>query len=60
MNAKNGSGLTAFEFALWNGNDGASAIAAAGYRLPPEKAKMYRESYAKKPKTLELIKLATK
>lgn len=60
MNKKNITGMTAFEFGLWNATDGAAALAKAGFRLPPDKVKMYREAYAKEPAKLELLKLATK
>ena len=60
MNAKNGSGMTAFEFGLFNATDGASALAAAGFRLSAEKVKMYRQAYAKDPKKLALVAKATK
>ena len=60
MNAKNKQGLTAFEFGLWNASDGAGALVAAGYRLPVEKAKTYREAYKNNPKSVALIDKATK
>jgi ankyrin repeat protein len=60
VNAKNKQGLTAFEFGLFSASDGAAALIAAGYRLPAEKAKMYREAYKTNPKTIALINLATK
>ena len=60
MNAKNASGLTAFEFGLWNATDGAAALAAAGFRLSADKVKVYNEAYAKEPKKLALVKKATK
>jgi hypothetical protein len=60
IHAKNKQGLTAFEFGLWGASDGAAAIIAAGYRLPAEKAKMYREAYKTNPKTIALINQATK
>ena len=60
MNAKNKQGLTAFEFGLWSASDGAGALAAAGYRLPVDKAKMYREAYKSNPKSIALIDKATK
>jgi HEAT repeat protein len=55
MNAKNGSGMTAFEFGLVFESDGAAALAAAGFRLSPEKVKIYREAYAKDAKKLALV-----
>jgi hypothetical protein len=60
MYAKNVTGMTAFEFGLWNATDGAAALAAAGFRLSADKVKMYSESYAKEPKKLELVRKATK
>lgn len=60
MNAKNGSGMTAFEFGLVFETDGAAALAAAGFRLSPDKVKIYREAYAKDPKKLALVAKATK
>ncbi|MGZ7040627.1 MAG: HEAT repeat domain-containing protein [Thermoanaerobaculia bacterium] len=60
INAKNASGMTAFEFGLFDATEGASAIAAAGFRLSAEKVKNYREAYAKDPKRLALVKKATK
>jgi len=59
INAKNKMGLTAFEFGLWSASPGAATIAAAGYRLPAEKVKMYREAYKTNPKILALIDKAT-
>jgi len=60
MNAKNKMGLTAFEFGLWGASPGAAALAAAGYRLPPDKVKTYREAYKTNPKVIALIEKATK
>lgn len=60
MNAKNITGMTAFEFGLYNVTDGAAALVAAGFRLSAEKVKLYNEAYAKDPKTLALVKKATK
>ena len=59
MNAKNKMGLTAFEFGMWNASPGAAAIAAAGYRLPADKVKMYRDAYKTNPKILALIDKAS-
>lgn len=59
LNKKNSAGLTAFEFGMWSATDGAAAVASAGYRLPAEKSKMYREHYKDDPKILELLKKAT-
>ena len=52
--------MTAFEFGLFNATDGAAALAAAGFRLSPEKVKIYREAYAKDPKKLAVVNNATK
>jgi hypothetical protein len=59
MNAKNKQGVTAFEFGMWSATDGAAAIVAAGYRLPAEKAKQYREAYKGNAKVLALIDKAS-
>lgn len=58
MNAKNKQGVTAFEFGMWSATDGAAALVAAGYRLPAEKAKQYREAYKGNAKVLALIEKA--
>jgi len=60
VNAKNLSDMTAFEFALTEASEGASMLAAAGFRLSPAKVKIYTEAYAKDPKRLALVKKATK
>jgi len=60
MNAKNASGMTAFEFGLVYQSDGAAALAAAGFRLSPDKVKIYREAYAKDAKRLALVNKAVK
>jgi len=59
MNAKNKMGLAAFEFGLWSAAPGAAAIAAAGYRLPADKVKMYRDAYKGNAKILALIDKAS-
>jgi len=59
MDAKNASGLTAFEMGLWSAHDGLEELIAAGYRLPPDKAKMYAEGYAGKPAVQAMIKKAS-
>ncbi|HXG58960.1 MAG TPA: HEAT repeat domain-containing protein [Thermoanaerobaculia bacterium] len=59
--AKNTMGSTAIEQAIASGNKpAAAALVAAGARLSEEKAKMYRETYKKSPKVLEIISMATK
>jgi HEAT repeat protein len=60
MNAKNLSDSTAFEFGLYFVTDGAAALVDAGFRLSPEKVKIYEEAYAKDPKRLALVRKATK
>ena len=59
MNAKNIAGRTAFEFGFHNETDGALALAAAGFRMSDETAKMYREAYAMEPSKMELLKKVT-
>jgi HEAT repeat protein len=59
LDAKNAAGLTAFEGALYSGHDGLEELIAAGYRLTPEKAALYRQGYAANPKSLEMITKAT-
>ena len=58
MNAKNASGLTAFEMGLWSAHDGLEELIAAGYRLPPDKAKMYLEGYKDRPASVAMVKKA--
>ena len=60
VSASNAAGLTAFEIGLFVGHDGLEELIAAGYRLPPEKAKMYEQGYAGKPAVLALIKKAAR
>ena len=60
VDAKNVSNLTPFEMGLWYGHDGLDELIAAGYRLPPDKAKMYAQGYANRPAALAMIKKATK
>jgi hypothetical protein len=46
---------------LFSGHDGLEELIAAGYRLPADKAALYRQGYATQPKSLALInKAATK
>ena len=59
IDAKNKMGLTPFEMGLYQGHDGLEELIAAGYRLPPDKAKMYVQGYAGKPAVQALIKEAT-
>ena len=55
MEAKNTGGLTAFEMGLFSGSDGLEELIAAGYRLPADKAALYRQGYAGNPKSMALI-----
>lgn len=59
VDAKNAAGLTAFEMGLYSGHDGLDELIAAGYRLPADKAALYRQGYAANPKSLDLITRAT-
>jgi hypothetical protein len=58
INAPNGSGLTPFEMGLWMGHDGLDELLAAGYRLPPDKAKAYLEGYKDRPAAIAMVKKA--
>jgi HEAT repeat protein len=60
IDAKNQSGLTPFESGLYFGHDGLEEIIAAGYRLPPDKVKVYQQGYADRPAAQAMIKKATK
>jgi ankyrin repeat protein len=60
INAVNISGLTPFEMGLWDGHDGLEELIAAGYRLPPDKAKMYSEGYKDRPASMAMIRKAAK
>ncbi|MBX7186151.1 MAG: HEAT repeat domain-containing protein [Vicinamibacteria bacterium] len=59
VDAKNSAGLTAFEMGLFSGHDGLEELIAAGYRLPADKAALYRQGYAANPRSLDLIGKAT-
>ena len=59
INATNVSGLTPFEMGLWSGHDGLEEFIAAGYRLPPDKAKMYLDGYKDRPAAIAMVKKAT-
>jgi HEAT repeat protein len=59
IDAKNASGLTPFEMGLWSGHDGLEELIAAGYRLPPDKAKAYLEGYKDRPAALAMIRKAS-
>ncbi|HSS29099.1 MAG TPA: hypothetical protein VLL50_14210, partial [Usitatibacter sp.] len=54
------TGLTAFEQGLVSGHDGLEELIAAGYRLPPEKAKALEQAYAGKPASLALVRKAAR
>ena len=58
INTPNASGLTPFEMGLWMGHDGLEELLAAGYRLPPDKAKMYLEGYKDRPAAVAMVKKA--
>ena len=58
INATNASGLTPFEMGLWSGHDGLEELIAAGYRLPPDKAKMYLEGYKDRPAAVAMVRKA--
>lgn len=58
MDAKHSSGLAPFEMGLWSGHDGLEEFLAAGYRLPPDKAKMYLEAYKDRPAAVAMIRKA--
>jgi HEAT repeat protein len=55
LDAKNAAGLTAFEMGLFSGHDGLEELIVAGYRLPPDKAALYRQGYASNPLSMALI-----
>jgi HEAT repeat protein len=59
VDAKNTAGLSAFEMGLFSGHDGLEELIAAGYRLPADKAALFRQGYASNPKSLDLITKAT-
>lgn len=58
INATNASGLTPFEMGLWSGHDGLEEFIAAGYRLPPEKVKLYLDGYKDRPAAVTMVKKA--
>ena len=60
IDAKNNAGLTPFEMGLVWAHDGLDEILAAGYRLPPDKAKMYAQGYAGHPAAQAMIKKASR
>ena len=60
VGATNPMGISAFDMGLYFGHDGLEELIAAGYRLPPEKAKAYEKAFADKPAVLALVKKATR
>ena len=58
INAANASGLTAFEMGLHYPHDGLEELLAAGYRMPPDKVKMYLEGYKDRPAVIVWVKKA--
>jgi hypothetical protein len=60
VGATNKMGLSAFEMGLFYGHDGLEELIAGGYRLPPDKAKLYETTYAQKPTVLGLVRKAAK
>ena len=60
IDARNAGGLTPFEMGLWMGHDGLEELIAAGYRLPPDKVKMYAEGYKDRPAAQAMIKKAAR
>ena len=58
INATNASGLTPFEMGLWYAHDGLEELLAAGYRMPPDKAKVYLEGYKDRPASVAMVKKA--
>ena len=60
INVGNASGLTPFEMGLWMGHDGLEELIAAGYRLPPDKAKAYLDGYKDRPAAITMVKKAMK
>ena len=56
----NPAGLSAFDMGLYSGHDGLEELIVAGYRLPPEKAKVYEKTYADKPAVLALVRKAAR
>jgi HEAT repeat protein len=58
VNVGNSSGLSPFEMGLWMGHDGLEELLAAGYRLPPDKVKVYLEGYKDRPAAIAMVKKA--
>jgi len=60
VGATNPMGISAFDMGLYAGHDGLEELIAAGYRLPPDKARAYEKAFADKPAVLALVKKATR
>lgn len=60
INAKNSAGMTAFESSVFGLPDVPNALIDAGFRLSPDKVKIYTEAWAADPQKLALVKRATK
>jgi HEAT repeat protein len=60
VGATNAQGLSPFEMGLFYAHDGLEELIAAGYRLPPDKARMYSEGYKGKAAVQEMIRKATR
>ena len=58
INAPNASGLTPFEMGLHYPHDGLEELLAAGYRMPPDKVKMYLDGYKDRPAVIVWVKKA--
>jgi HEAT repeat protein len=58
INVPNASGLTPFEMGLHYPHDGLEELIAAGYRMPPDKVKMYLENYKDRPAVIAWVKKA--
>ncbi len=60
VNAVNSGGFTPFESGLWMGHDGLEELLAAGYRLPPEKVKIYLDGYKDRPEAQAMVRKAAR
>ena len=58
INVGNSTGLAPFEMGLWTGHDGLEEFIAAGYRLPPDKVKLYLDAYKDRPAAVAMVKKA--
>ena len=59
IGAVNSAGLTPFEHGLHSAHDGLEEIIAAGYRMPPDKVKLYQQGYADRPAAQAMIRKAS-